>query len=139
MNSSHSEVHIGKNPSELYEYSKNIRPPAYEMSLFKSIPVTSLSSSWDLDYSANCSNLLSGYIHINQNDSFKQDCFLSCSYLCLCVIHSHGTTKIFDEEYINWLKGDLLIISYQIQPLEHFTQDDTVFHYVHDGSLLKYL
>ncbi|CAF1449343.1 unnamed protein product [Rotaria sordida] len=118
MNSSHSEVHIGKNPSELYEY---------------------ISSSWDLDYSANCSNLLSGYIHINQNDSFKQDCFLSCSYLCLCVIHSHGTTKIFDEEYINWLKGDLLIISYQIQPLEHFTQDDTVFHYVHDGSLLKYL
>ncbi|CAF0975321.1 unnamed protein product [Rotaria sordida] len=77
-----------------------------------------VSSSWGLDYPANCSNLLSDYIYINQNDSFKQDCFLSCSSLCLCVIHGHGTTKIFDEGYVNWLKDDLLIIPYQIQPLD---------------------
>ncbi|CAF3824781.1 unnamed protein product [Rotaria sordida] len=82
------------------------------------VPFGQLSSSWGLDYSANCSNLLSGYIYINQNDLFKQDCFLSCSSLCLRVIHNHGTTKIFDEEYVNWLKGDLLIIPYQIQPLD---------------------
>jgi gentisate 1,2-dioxygenase len=92
-----------------------------------------------LDYPASCPNLLSGYIHINPNDTFKQDCVLSCTSLCLYVIRGHGTTKIPDEGLVNWSKGDLLVIPYQNQPLEHLAQEDTAFYYVHDGPLLKYL
>jgi gentisate 1,2-dioxygenase len=92
-----------------------------------------------LDYPASCPNLLSGYIHINSNDTFKQDCILSCTSLCLYVIRGHGTTKIFNEGEINWSTGDLLVIPYQSQSLEHFAQEDTAFYYVHDGPLLKYL
>jgi len=93
----------------------------------------------DLDYPASCPNLLSGYIHINSNDTFKQDCVLSCTSLCLYVIRGRGTTKIVDQGQVNWSKGDLLVVPYQTQPLEHLAQEDTAFYYVHDGPLLKYL
>jgi gentisate 1,2-dioxygenase len=92
-----------------------------------------------LDYPASCPNLLSGYIHINLNDSFKQDCVLSCASLCLYVIRGRGTTKIADEGQVTWSKGDLLVVPYQTQPLEHVAEEDTALYYVHDGPLLKYL
>jgi gentisate 1,2-dioxygenase len=92
-----------------------------------------------LDYPASCPNLLCGYIHINPNDTFKQDCVLSCTSLCLYVIRGHGKTKISNESEVTWSKGDLLVIPYQTQPLEHLAEEDTAFYYVHDGPLLKYL
>ncbi|CAF1182696.1 unnamed protein product [Adineta steineri] len=151
MGSSHSGVRIIENPDELYEYNKNVRPPHKpvpitshpaklheEAKITKDIPLD-LSSSLGLDYPASCPNLLCGYIHINSNESFKQDCVLSCTSLCLYVIRGHGKTKLFDEGVVNWSKGDLLVVPYQLQSLEHFANEDSVFYYVHDGPLVKYL
>ncbi len=98
-----------------------------------------VSSSLGLDYPASCPNLLCGYIHINATESFKQDCVLSCTSLCLYVIRGHGKTKLLGEGEVDWSKGDLLVIPHQTQPLEHIADDDTAFYYVHDGPLLKYL
>ncbi|CAF3607228.1 unnamed protein product, partial [Rotaria sp. Silwood2] len=96
------------------------------------------SPSLGLDYPANCPNLLSGYIYINPNNPFRQDYVLSWLFLCLYVIDGHETTKIFDKAYVNWSKGDLLVIPYQIQRLEHFILDETTFHYAQGRILLKY-
>ncbi|CAF0760729.1 unnamed protein product [Adineta ricciae] len=151
MGNVHNGVRIVENPNELYEYNKNVRPPHKpvpaishpaklheECNTTKDIPLD-LSSSLGLDYPASCPNLLAGYIHVKANDTFKQDCVLCCTSLCLYVIRGHGTTKIFDEGAVAWSKGDVLVIPYQTRALEHSTIDDTVFYYVHDGPLLKYL
>ncbi|CAF2356372.1 unnamed protein product [Rotaria sp. Silwood2] len=140
MSSQHSEVRIVENPNKLYEYSKNVRLPQ------KPVPTTSrpaklyeeTKSTIDIPFDF-VQIILSGYIHINPNESFKQNCVLSCTSLCLYVIRGHSTTKIFVEGQVNWLIGDLLVISYQTQSLEYFAHNDTAFYYVHDGLLLKYL
>ncbi|CAF1057613.1 unnamed protein product [Rotaria sordida] len=150
-NSQSGGPRVIEDTKDLFEYSKNIRPPHKpvpatnhpaklheEKGSTKDIPLD-LSSSLGLDYPASCPNLLSGYIHINPDDSFKQDCVLTCTSLCLYVIRGRGTTKLVEGGQINWSTGDLLVVPYQTQPLEHFAQDDTAIYYVHDGPLLKYL
>ena len=59
--------------------------------------------------------------------------------LCLYVIRGRGMTKILDEGQVDWSKGDLLVVPYQTQAIEHLAYEDTAFYYVHDGPLLKYL
>ena len=98
-----------------------------------------VSSSLGFEYPASCPNLLCGYIRINDHDSFKQDCVLSCTSLCLYVIRGRGQTKFVGDGEIHWSTGDVLVVPYQTQSIEHIAQEDTAFYYVHDGPLLKYL
>ncbi|CAF1377271.1 unnamed protein product [Rotaria sordida] len=93
-NSQSGGPRVIEDTKDLFEYSKNVRPPHKpvpatnhpaklheEKESTKDIPLD-LSSSLGLDYPASCPNLLSGYIHINPDDSFKQDCVLTCTSLC---------------------------------------------------------
>ncbi|UJR26390.1 hypothetical protein I4U23_007722 [Adineta vaga] len=74
----HKPVPATSHPEKLHE----------ETALTKDFPLY-LSSSLSFEYPANCPNPLAGYIHINPNDLFKQDCILSCTSLYTAFYYVH--------------------------------------------------
>ena len=89
------------------------------------------------DYACTSPSLLVSFVQIMENDKIQTPAVATSHFFY--VISGEGYTLFDTKHIVEWKKGDIFVLPYQEQVLEHFAKTRSVLLWVTDEPLLKYL